>query len=166
MFLDERHRGDVLSFEVRPPACHQFYLLCLQEHVLDLIVGVRTVPVQWTFRRQVVVHPLQYLRIVLGTLDKVHLHRDAVGGGDQLYLHPIEVFPFRCIVAPVYLVPKEFATAYPDVVACLHRKGVDDLTSYNLSGLPAIVATVPAIIVTQIVEALGRMPEIQVSPYK
>lgn len=127
VFLDEGHRRGVLAFGIRFPADRQIYLFDLPERILDLIVGVPAVPVQRTFGRQVVVHPFEYLRIVLGTLRKVHLHRDAVGGGHQLYLHPIEMLALGCVVAPVFLVPEEFATTYAYIVAGLHGKGVDDV---------------------------------------
>jgi len=37
------------------------------------------------------------------------------------------MFPFGGVVAPVLLLPEESATAYPNIVACLHGKGVDDI---------------------------------------
>jgi len=73
------------------------------------------------------VHPFKDLGVVLGTPDKVHLDGDAVGGGYQLNLHSIEMLAFRCVVAPVFLVPEEFAAAYAHIVAGLHGKGIDDI---------------------------------------
>jgi len=74
------------------------------------------------------VHPFEDLRIVLGPLDKVHLNGDAIGGGHQLDLDTVEMFPFGGVVAPVLLFPEQFATAYADIMACLHGKGVDDVS--------------------------------------
>src|SRR5690606_21888748 len=61
------------------------------------------------------------------TFDKVHLHWNPVGRGDQLYPRTIEMFAFGGIVAPVPLVPEQLAAAYAYVKACPHGKGVVDI---------------------------------------
>ncbi|PIF01412.1 MAG: hypothetical protein CR994_02350 [Maribacter sp.] len=95
---------------------------------------------------------------MFGTLDKVHLHRDAVRGGHQLDLHPVEVFPFRCVATPVPLVPEQLATAYTYVVAGLYRKRTDDVfhLAAHVPGYPADTQQNEHQGFLQLVEAFGE----------
>lgn len=91
-----------------------------------LIVGIATVTVERTLRGQAMVHPFEYLRIVFRTLNKVHFKRNALGSGDQLHLHTIEVLTLGSVVAPIPFALEQLTVGDTDVVAG-PREGIDNV---------------------------------------
>ena len=92
-FLDESYRRDVLAFGIRFPADRQVYPFDLPEHILDLLVGVRAVPYSELSGDRSWYILLRICQSCSAPFEEVHLNGDNVGGGDQLYLDEIEMFP-------------------------------------------------------------------------